>query len=819
MNKILFLYLLLGSTALLGQLSGVVVDENDQPMPYVSIYVKGASVGTTTNAQGEYLLKLTSGNYQIVYQFVGYQSVERDIIYNGAPLRIDVTLLPQALLLDEVVVAADAEDPAYRVIRAAIAKRKFHLNQVQKYACDVYVKGNNKILDAPEKILGMEVGDMEGVLDSNRQGMVYLSESVSKLYYQAPDNYKEVVTSSKVSGDDRGYSYNSAKEMDFNIYENTSELNRAIVSPIAGNALNYYRYRLEGTFYDSENRLINKIAVIPKRDSDPVFYGTIYIVENQWNVHSLNLGLTEKASQLYFLDSLTFEQVFIPMKDPNVWRLFNNTISFKFGAFGFVMKGLFTAIYSNYDIDPVFENGFFNSITHKVEAESNKRDSSFWAEVRPVPLTTEEMVDYVQKDSLFEIRNSPEFKDSIDRENNKFSFGSILGGYSYQNSNKHTYWEVTSPIGSVAFNTVQGVTSQMDLNWRKYFDEEETRRLLWYSTINYGFSEKKLRASGSLVYRPDRLTSSQYNIFGGSKIQQFNGANPISTSYNTIYSLMNERNYAKFYAKDFVGVGWQTDVFPGLILNSSISYESRNALTNQSNWVINDSDSREYTSNNPLNPVSDAPAFEDHKALILDVKASIRIGQKYTLFPDRRYSDGFKGPLISVGYRSALGGLVEDVTFHKLDITLQETLTLGVIGELDYFINGGGFFGKKNMQFVDYQHFLGSQILLGTPSDYGKQFFLLPYYSHSTSDRFLQMHAQHHFNGWVLDKIPGINQLGLSLVAGAKYLHTGDRPDYGEFHLGLDKIGWKLFRIFRVDAVMSLTEGKTDWGMRLGIGF
>ena len=185
-------------------------------------------------------------------------------------------MMPQSAVLSEVVISADREDPAYAIIRKAIEKRPYYKDLIQSYECDVYVKGNQKILEAPEKILGVEVGDMEGMLDSSRQGIVYLSESVSKLYVDEGES-KEVITSSKVSGDDQGYSFNSARELEFSFYENTFELQRQMVSPIANNALTYYKYRLEGVFQDEAGRLVNQITVIPKRDSDPAFYGTIYI--------------------------------------------------------------------------------------------------------------------------------------------------------------------------------------------------------------------------------------------------------------------------------------------------------------------------------------------------------------------------------------------------------------------------------------------------------------------------------------------------------------------------------------------------------------
>lgn len=820
MNRIITLLAsLLFTCSLIAQLSGTIENTDGEKMAYTSVYVMGSSIGTTTNMEGYYELKLSPGQYKIIFQYVGYESVTKDVNIGQARLVLNITLDVQSLLLDEIIIAADSEDKAYVVIRKAIEKREYYKNKVESYSCDVYVKGNNKILQAPEKILGVEVGDLEGQLDSNRQGIVYLSESVSELYFKQPNEYKEIVTSSKISGNDRGYSFNSAKEMDFNIYTNSIELNRAIVSPIANNALRYYDYRLEGTYYDSERRLINQIAVIPKRGSDPTFFGTIYIIEDLWLVHSFSLSLTGKSSQLYFIDTLTFDQIFVPIEEPDVWRLFNNTISFKFSGFGFVMAGKFTAIYSNYVVNPVFTKNFFNSVTHQVEKESNKRDSSYWESVRPVPLTIEEIKDYNIKDSIFLIRDSEAYKDSLDRERNKVDLGIVLGGYSHQNTLQHQYWNISSPVSSLLFNTVQGINSRIDIGWRKYFDDEETKRLLLSSSIDYGFSERKLRAFASLTYRSNRISSTQFSIFGGSKIEQFNNQEPISQGFNNLYSLLLERNYAKYYGKDFFGAAWRTDLSSGVVLNTSISWENRHSLDNNSDWVIWNHKNREYTSNNPLRPTDFTPFFENHQALIIGASTNIKIGQKYTLFPDRRYNEQYNGPNIKLGYKGALKALGGDVNFHQLDAGISQSVEIGVAGQLDYYVNGGVFFHNEEMQFVDYQHFMGNEILFANKADLGQRFFLLSYYNRSTSDQYAQIHLQHHFNGWILDKLPGINKSGFSLVVGAKYLYVGDNANYTEIHLGLDKIGWHFFRALRVDIIAALENKSSRWGTRIGLGF
>jgi hypothetical protein len=212
---------------------------------------------------------------------VGYGSRTETVALVDRPWWSNVQLAQESLRLNEVTVRPDGkyEDPAYAIIRSAIAKRKFYLAQTGNFACDAYVKGLTRMLKAPRKIMGQDV-NIPGV-DSSGKGILYLSESVSKLYVQGP-KVKEVMVSSKVSGRDNGFSFNTAAGIhEWNFYENlikTDFNERGFVSPIAQGALLVYEYKLIGT--STENGLqVHKIEVMPKRRTDPAFGGFIYIQE------------------------------------------------------------------------------------------------------------------------------------------------------------------------------------------------------------------------------------------------------------------------------------------------------------------------------------------------------------------------------------------------------------------------------------------------------------------------------------------------------------------------------------------------------------
>jgi hypothetical protein len=185
------------------------------------VYVKNTTKGTSANSEGGYTLNLKPGQYDVQYRAMGYKQESRKVDLK-ANQSIDIVLKGEDYQLKEVSIRAGAEDPAYAIIRKAIKKRKTYLNEVDAYTCEVYIKGLQKLLAAPKKFLGVDVQKMarENGLDSNRRGIVYLSESQSKYSFMRPDKVHEELISSKVSGSNRAFSFNRASDLQVNFYEN-----------------------------------------------------------------------------------------------------------------------------------------------------------------------------------------------------------------------------------------------------------------------------------------------------------------------------------------------------------------------------------------------------------------------------------------------------------------------------------------------------------------------------------------------------------------------------------------------------------------------
>ncbi len=806
------------------QITGSITDTAGEPVPFASIYIKNTYTGTSTNVDGKYILEFKKlGNHTVVIQSLGFETIERSINIEKFPFQLDAVLEEQATSLAEVVVRSD-ENPADRVIREAIKSREANRLKTASYTADFYSRGLWRMEDVPEKFLGQEIGDIGGSLDSlNRSGIVYLSETVSEISYQAPDNFKEFITASKISGDDRGFSVNSAEAANFDFYNNNIDLNNRIVSPIADYAFSYYRYKLLGTFYDSNNFLINKIEVTSRRPKDNTFNGVIYLVEDQWTIYGLELTTSGLNINVPVIKELTFTQDFSYEPTSREWVKRTQNVVFSFGLFGFKGNGRFIANYTNYDFAPKFDKKSFGAETLAFNREANKKDSLFWKNIRPVPLTLEETREYVKKDSISTVRNDPKYKDSVDRVENKFKPLKLLTGYTYRNSNKQSslsYNGVIGPGNFEGFNTVQGFIVSTGLNYNKGFDEDYNQAFSTGINFNYGFDDDRLRYTAYANYRFNRINRRTIGISGGTQVNQINTNRPISSLENSISSLLFERNYAKFFELDYGRISYSEEIINGFYISGSAGYERRQPLQNTTDQVWFTQSDVDYTPNNPLLLDNQRLAFiGEHEIAKAEFTIAIRPGQKYQSYPDQKINiTNEKYPTINLGYEGGFAASSDNYNFHQFKASVYQNFDQGNLGRSSYWVSAGTFVDADGISFIDRQHFSGNRLRykLEALNTYG--FGLLDYYDYSTNKSYAQVHLQHDFKGFIMGKIPGINQLNYDLILSAKALMTERKPYY-EVSAGIDNIGFGSFRPFRVDYVRSITSERNYGAFVVGIEF
>jgi len=793
-------------------LSGKITDQAGHAVPFASVYIQNTTSGTSANNEGEYSFTLKAGKQTILYKAVGYRREVFELDLKQDQVR-NITLKPEVYELQTVSISAAGEDPAYAIIRQAIKKRKFHLQEVKAYTADVYIKGLQKLLDAPKRFLGRDIEQMTSRmgLDSNRRGIVYLSESQSKYSFSYPDQVHEEMISSKVSGNNRAFSYNRASDLKVDFYENYQNWDeislRPLVSPIADNALFYYRYKYIGqTTQDGQE--VNKIQVIPRREHDPCFEGFIYIQEDSWRVVGIELFITKKAN-IRFVDTVKINQQFLPVSQ-KAWMPSTVRFDFTAGLLGFKLAGYFVSVYNNYDIDPTFGKKTFNELL-RITRDVNKKDSLYWLEQRPIPLTLEEKNDYQKKEVIARRRESKQYLDSLDARNNKVRPGNfIIGGVNIRNRFKREYYHFDAIPASLLFNTVEGLAINYGATFTKRIDTLNNRNFSVRTNIRYGFANRLLNGNAAI-----NIPAGKFNlgISGGSDVLDMNNTLPIKSIINTGHTILYRENFQKFYQKTFAAASLSGRIAGGWQGSLGVEWAERHWLANSSSFSFFNRD-RVFTSNNPLVPGADVPLFPDNNSFKIGLRTTYNFSNKYETYPGGRRYVSSKYPTIGFtltkGIKNVLGSDV-DYTQISADIS-KSNVSMGVYGKTSFYISAGKFLSNKSLFYTDYHHFSGNQVLFykgGLNS-----FMLLDYYKYSTNTEYLEGHLEHNFSGFITNKLPLIRKLKLQEILNVNYLSTPELKNYYEVGVGLQYFS------FRVMYGWSFNSGSNAGSaFRVGINF
>lgn len=802
-----------GASAQQFTLSGKISDKDGKPVPFASVYVSGTTKGTSANIEGEYSLKLQPGDYEVVYRAVGFKQLSQKISLDKNTT-FNITLTDEIYELGAVTINGSGEDPAYAIIRKAIRKRKAHLSEVKAYTCEVYIKGLQKLLAAPKKFMGADINQIgkELGLDSNRRGIVYLSESESKLSYKYPGQLHEEMVSSTFSGSNKMFSFNRASDARVNFYENLQDWgglsNRPLVSPISDNALFYYKYKLLGT--STENGVvINKIQVTPRRGHDPCFDGYIYIIDGSWRIYALDLYVSSRAN-INFVDTLRINQQFLKV-DSNRWMQASNKFEMTGGLFGFRLKGYFISVYKDYDLNPTFNKREFNELLH-IPQKVNKNDTAYWNAERPIPLTQEEKTDYAKKEKLAAKRDSKAYLDSLDKVTNKVKpVGLLLTGINITDRYNHAFYHFDPLIGSILFNTVEGPVLNYGFTFRKQADSLSNKLIGFGANARYGFSDHLFDANANV-----RLPVGEFylDLAGGSDVVDLNGREPIPPFINTVYTLFERENYQKLYQKKFASVTFSGRITGGWQASATAEWADRRWLPNTNTYSFFHPGSHEFTSNNPLNPARDIPLFPQNQSFKVTLRTTYDFSDKYETYPfGRRYLPSdypTLGLTFTKGFKNILGSDV-DYNLISADISKQD-VNLGMYGKTAFFVGAGKFLNTNSLYFPDYKQFSGNEVLFyksGLSS-----FLLLDYYRFATFSEYAEAHVEHNFSGFIINKIPLIRKLKLQEIVDFNYLSTPQLRNYMELGFGFQYLAFRLMYGTSFNSGSNVHNG-----LRIGLSF
>lgn len=788
------------------KISGHVTDDRHQPLAFSSILIKGTPKGIAANENGSFTLSMEPGTYTLVCKHVGYQPVEKKIVVEKNDLEINFQLAPQQYSLKNIIVSSGGEDPAYEIIRQAIKKRPEYEKEIKQLQCEIYIKGLLRLRGYPKRFLGNKVDFGDG--DTSKNKILFLSETIARYSIEQPDKTKTEVLYTKVSGNSDGFGLSAPNIISF--YNNNIDIGknlnpRGFISPIADNALNYYDYKLEGTFYENGS-MINRILVTPKRKYEPLFSGYINIMEGEWRVYSVQLKLL-KDQQMQVLDTLRIEQTYVKTDDQ--WVVKQQMMYPSANLFGFNAYGSFVQVCNNFNLHPDFPKHFFGNTLLKIADSTNRKKLTFWDSIRPIPLLPDERADYKKKDSLEIVRKNHHYIDSLDKKRNKLTASGVLvTGVHFHKTRRKLSYHYPPIYEILSYNTVEGAA----LYFSPYFEKSYQGRksLLFRPGVRYGFNNHHFNADLSASFNYGHKHLNTVSVSGGKKVFQYNNNESISEIANTVNSLYYGENYMKIYEAAFAKVTYSQNIGDGLRVSLSTEFQDRYPLENTTDYNWRTVKGKVFTPNFPTELVSQN--MPRHQAFSAGIQLLWKPGSKYLELSDRKINLGSRYPSFSLELKQGIPNFLgSDVHYTRWLMSVYDEVDMKLAGKLDYRASIGGFLNNDKVFLPDYQHFNNSRDQARI--EFLNNFQLMRTYQYSTLQHFFTLgHVEYHFNGLLTNKIPYFRKLNWFLILGANALYSQDNKQYYEYFLSFENI----LKVIRIDFIQTYEpDARNRTGIRL----
>lgn len=766
MKRFAGLFLLLFATILsfAQSFKGTVTDNSGNPVPYAALYLRETKSGLTTDEHGRFQTRLPAGQYTCEVSSLGFVSQTFSFQMLNRDYEKDIVLAERTYSLPEVSITKGSEDPAYAVMRRAIARAPYYRTQIKSYTAGTYLKGTGKGTSIPAVLkLSKEVrkGAKEWL------GKLFVLEQQQIVNFTAPN-----IWNNKVLANRNSFPEEIQVDMGIttvNLY--TPEL-FGKVSPLNKNAFSYYRFRLDGCFVE-EGQMINKIRVIPKKDDNRLLEGDLFIVEDLWCLSAADVNVRDTGLKAKI--KITCKEI-----QPSVFLPVSINTSSDIDIMGFKAEASYLAAIHykevKTELSPETSTGkTVKTVTastvaqpkkHKyerparigrkdtqVDSLADKRDSLYWTAIRSVPLRLEEVQSYQYKEEKIALKeSSPQ-----DKSDKKTAVGQVLNtmmwGKTFRTSNKNA-WLTLPGLSSYIpeYNFVDGFWLGAKLKTGVKLSESSTLRFV--PSFYYTTARKNWVGQGELTLEYAPRNRGYLSLSGGILSADYNSESGESRMINTMSSSLFGHNHLKLYENTFFTVDHAIEPFNGLLFSSSLSWQRRKMLDNhiRHSWFKRDAEPN-IPENSKFRPMPENDILKASFELEYTPAHYYHMSRGKKIYEVSRY------PTFALKYDRAfpVDGSRYLTSYHLMQFSAKQNIGFGMFNRLRWSVNAGTFWGAENLQFPDFKHFASTRIWV-TERSFDSGFSLLDNYALSTNTRWAQANVSWYTPYLLLKHLPFLSR-------------------------------------------------------------
>ena len=797
------------------KIRGIVTDSiTGDPLPFVSVFLKGSTTGTMTDNSGKFSFSVPSSTPMITAGSIGYK--EKSILpVTGKYTSLRFRLAPASYKISEVVIRPKKQkyskkrNPAVDFVRKVIESKNRH-NPYQKeyyryHHAERTIVALNNFREEKNKKLIHKYPFLKSYIDtSGLSGKPVLpvssKELVEDVYFQrSPGAEKKVVMAKKNSGIDEMLPEEGVDHVlgevfkDVDIYSNNIQLFlRPFVSPLSTGAPDFYKYYLMDTVIVGSEKCAD-LAFVPFSSQSPGFTGHLFVtLDSTYFVKKVKLNFP-KDINLNFIQDMSIEQEF--SRAPDGTRLLtHDDIQVEFSVLS-IINGFYarrTSTYSGHSFLKPSDMTVFTEKENTIPAKNESRPDSYWAASFQDSTylkgnTVGNMLERLRKDPFYYITEKV--------------FAALLTGYieTHPQNNKITLGPVYSTLSS---NTVEGVrlraggftTAGLNDHWfgKGYVAYGTTdQKAKYLAEIEYSFDKKKKQANEFPINSIRATYSYELNRLGQHYAE---------SADNVLLSLKRLPDDKVTYERN-IGLSYNKEFYSQFSYGLDVRYHTDFATR--------------YLPLTDNTTGSNMPSYSMGEA---EVRLRYAPGERIYQTPGKRYSITRNAPVFTLSHTVAMKGLLGSTyNVSHTEIGFQKRFWFSEFGTANVILRAGKVWSKSPFPLLILPNANLSYIVqYDTYSNMNALEFI--------NDQYVSWDLNYNMNGFILNRIPLIQYLKLREIVSFRGMYGSLSPQndpaqsndllkfpagsytmgkvpYMEAGVGLENI----FKILRIDYVWRLT--------------
>lgn len=798
------------------KLKGIVTDSlTGETLPFISVQVKGTSMGAMTDNSGKFSLSVPLAAKQLYISSIGYKR-KVIVLKTTKNSNLKIELSPTGYNISEVVIRPTKRkysrkgNPAVDFISKVIeSKDKYspYNKEYYRYQHDgkIIIAFNNFQKDKNKNLLRTFSFLTDYVDTSRLSGKPILpvssKETVEEYYYQKyPRKEKRIVIARKNSGIDEMLPEDGVNQVlgevfkDVDIYDNNISLFlRPFVSPLSVGATGFYKFYLMDTLMIAGEKCVD-LAFVPFSSQSPGFTGHLYITpDSTCFVKKVRLNFP-KDINLNFIQDMSIEQEF--KRAPDGTRLLvHDDIEVEFSTLS-ISNGFYarrTNNYSHHSFDSFPVAVVLNRQTTGLMADSTTNMTESYRVNNGLDSASENGKSV--ENMLLKLRSKPLYYIG------EKVFSALVTGYveTAAHNNKVTLGPVYSTISS---NTVEGVRLRLGGLTTASLNDH----LFAQGYAAYGTADREIKYMTGLEYSFDkkRKMANEFPIHS-IRVSYSYEINRLGQYYST--SADNVLLSLKRQPDDKITYQRKLELNYNKEFQSQFSYglDVRFRTDNATKYLP-------FIDNGTGNNISSYSMGE----AVLRLRYSP--GEKIYQTPLKRYTVTRDAPVFTLSHTVAFKGLLGSTyNYSRTEFGFQKRFWFSALGNANVIVRAGKVWSKDPFPLL---------IIPNANLSYLVQYdtYSMMNATEFINDRYVSWDLNYNMNGFLLNRIPLIQYLKLREILSFRGMYGGlddrNNPVYsnglytfpaGTYTMGKNPymeagVGVEnIFKVLRIDYVWRMT--------------